>query len=54
MIEEHAKVHDKFSIEFKIGFIAHKEQKTNDFAMNIWMFIPNSLEISDRLHLCAN
>jgi len=46
MIEEHVKVHDKFSIEFKVGFIAHKEQKTNDFAMNLWMFIPNSLDIN--------
>jgi len=46
MIEEHAKVHDKFSIEFKVGFNASEEQKTNDFAMNIWMFIPNSLDIN--------
>jgi hypothetical protein len=46
MIEEHVKVHDKFSIELKVGFIAQKEHKTNDFAMNIWMFIPNSLDIN--------
>jgi hypothetical protein len=46
MIEEHVKAHDKFSLELKVGFIAHKEQKTNDFAMNIWMFIPNSLDIN--------
>jgi hypothetical protein len=46
MIEEQVKVHDKFSMEFKVGFIARKEQKTNDFAMNIWMFIPNSLDIN--------
>ncbi|MFT3751583.1 MAG: hypothetical protein QM800_01460 [Paludibacter sp.] len=46
MIEEQVKVHDKFSMEFKVGFIARKDQKTNDFAMNIWMFIPNSLDIN--------
>lgn len=46
MIEEHIKVHDKFSLEFKIGFNANKTHKTNDFAMNIWMFIPNSLDIN--------
>jgi len=46
MIEEHVKVHDKFSLEFKIGFNANKTHKTNDFAMNIWMFIPNSLDIN--------
>ena len=46
MIEEHVKEHDKFSLELKVGFIAHKEQKTNDFDMNICMFIPNSLDIN--------
>jgi len=46
MIEEHVKIHDTFSVEMKTGFIAKKKQKKNDFAMNIWMFIPNSLDIN--------
>ena len=46
MIDEHVKVHDKFSIEFKVRFIAQKDKKVNDFSMNIWMFIPNSLDIN--------
>ena len=46
MIEEHIKIHDKFSIEFKVGFNARMTQKVNDFAMNIWMFIPNSLDVN--------
>jgi len=46
MIEEHLKIHDKFSVEFKVGFNARMNQKVNDFALNIWMFIPNSLDVN--------
>jgi hypothetical protein len=46
MIDEKVKVHDKFSVELKLGFIAQPQKKSNDFAMNIWMFIPNSLDIN--------
>lgn len=46
MIDENVKIHDKFSIELKVGFVARKKQKINDFAFNIWIFIPNSLDIN--------
>ena len=46
MIEEHLKIHDNFSVEFKVGFNARMNRKMNDFALNIWMFIPNSLDIN--------
>ena len=46
MIDEHVKIHDKFSLEIKVGFVAKKKQKINDFALNIWMYIPNSLDIN--------
>jgi hypothetical protein len=46
MIEESVKVHDKFSIEMKIGFNVKQEQKISDFAINTWFFIPNSLDIN--------
>lgn len=46
MIEEHIKIHDKFSAEIKTGFVARKKQQKNNFAMHIWMFIPNSLDIN--------
>lgn len=46
MIEITAKVHDKFSIEFKVGFIVRRKLKLNDFAINTWIFIPNSLDIN--------
>ncbi len=46
MIEEVLKIHDKFSIEIKLGFIARKKKKISDFACNTWIFIPNSLDIN--------
>ncbi len=46
MIEIQAKIHDKFSVEFKVGFIARKRLAVSDFVMNTWIFIPNSLDIN--------
>ena len=47
MIQVNAKVHDKFSVEFKIGFRGTQDAATNDFAVNTWIFIPNSLNINN-------
>lgn len=46
MIEEIIKIHDKNSAEFKVGFVARKKQTHNFFSLNMWMFIPNSLDIN--------
>ncbi|MDL2322441.1 hypothetical protein LJC52_00460 [Bacteroidales bacterium OttesenSCG-928-A17] len=46
MIDITAKIHDKFSIEFKVGFLVRRRLKKNNFAINTWMFIPNSLDIN--------
>ncbi|HPG33399.1 MAG: hypothetical protein H6541_03770 [Lentimicrobiaceae bacterium] len=46
MIEDLVKIHDKFSVEIKLGFIARKKQEISDFAVNTWLFIPNSLDIN--------
>jgi len=46
MIEERVSIHDKFSIEFKLGFAADKELDINNFSFNMWMFVPNSLDIN--------
>ena len=45
MIDIKAKIHDKFSVEFKVGFVADGE-RGNDFAINTWIFLPNSLDIN--------
>ena len=46
MIDENVKIHDQFSLEMKVGFVAKQKQKINNFAFNVWMFIPNSLDIN--------
>lgn len=47
MIDTRIKIHDKFSVEFKIGFFtSQKENKTNEFKINTWIFVPNGLDIN--------
>ncbi len=47
MIEIKAKVHDKFAVEFKVGFVADGSgRRDNTFAINTWIFVPNSLDIN--------
>lgn len=46
MINTQISIHDKFSVEFKIGFITDKAEKTNEFKINTWIFVPNSLDIN--------
>lgn len=46
MIEIQVKIHDKFSVEMKIGFAVKPDALINDFAVNTWFFIPNSLDIN--------
>ncbi len=46
MIEIQTKIHDKFSIEFKVGFSGREGVKVDHFDVNSWIFIPNSLDIN--------
>lgn len=46
MIDEVVKIHDSFSIEIKLGYATRRTQKENDYAINIWFFVPNSLDIN--------
>jgi len=46
MIDDLVKIHDKFSVEIKLGFNARRKQEISDFAVNTWIFIPNSLDIN--------
>lgn len=46
MIDIKVTIHDRFSIEFKVGFVVRRKLKVNDFAINTWIFIPNSLDIN--------
>ena len=49
MIDLTTKIHDKFTLEFKVGFNTEataKPMKYSDFVMNTWIFVPNSLDIN--------
>ena len=49
MIDLITKIHDKFTLEFKVGFNTEQAKKTMkycDFVMNTWIFVPNSLDIN--------
>ena len=49
MIDLITKIHDKFTLEFKVGFNttqAERPMKYSDFVMNTWIFVPNSLDIN--------
>ena len=46
MIEQKVKIHDKFSLEIKLSYATKKSKKNNDFIVNTWFFIPNSLDIN--------
>lgn len=46
MIDEVVKIHDKFSVEIKLGYATRRTQKENDYMVNIWFFVPNSLDIN--------
>ena len=46
MIYINAKKHDNFSVEFKFGFNCTEDGVPDDFSVNAWMFVPNSLDIN--------
>lgn len=46
MISIQAKKHDNFSVEFKFGFNCKENEPRDDFSVNAWMFVPNSLDIN--------
>ena len=46
MISIQAKKHDNFSVEFKFGFEDKDKAELEDFAVNSWVFVPNSMGIN--------
>ena len=47
MIDISAKIHDNFSVEFKIGYNTRHDTDINKFTVNTWIFIPYSLDINN-------
>lgn len=46
MIEISTKIHDRYSVEFKVGFVADGESPKDDFLLGMWIFVPASLDMS--------
>lgn len=46
MIDIKTKIHDKFSIEFKVGFVTRRKAEKGDFSVAMWIFVPDSLDIT--------
>jgi hypothetical protein len=46
MIVENVKIHNRYSLEIKLGFTARKKKKVSEFAVNAWIFMPNSLDVN--------
>lgn len=46
MISVNTKIHDRFSLEFKISYKARRKLKLNNFTLNTFIFVPNSLDIN--------
>lgn len=46
MISIQAKKHDEFSVEFKFGFDGDGKAEKGVFAVNSWLFVPNSIGIN--------
>lgn len=46
MVEATIKVHDNFSLEMKVGFVGNPDQSDNQFNVDTWFFVPNSLDIN--------
>ncbi len=46
MVDENVKIHDKFSVEIKLGYGTKRTKKKNDHIISTWFFIPYSLDIN--------
>jgi len=47
MINTQVGIHDKFSVELKIGFVVQNSlEGENEFKINTWLFLPNGLDIN--------
>lgn len=54
MIDIITKIHDKFSIEFKVGFVTRRKMRHNDFSVYMWIFVPESLDINPSTYTKAD
>jgi len=46
MIDIKAKKHDRFTVEFKLGYNVNQNIVQSDFVVNTWIFVPHSLDVN--------
>ena len=46
MIDIKAKKHDRFTVEFKLGYNINQNIVQSDFIVNTWIFVPHSLDVN--------
>ena len=46
MIDIQVKLHDRYSVECKVGYHVDRDTGENEFRMNTWFFVPHSLDIN--------
>ena len=46
MIEVNTRIHDRYSVEFKMGFVADSQPEESNFKVGMWIFVPSSLDIT--------
>lgn len=50
MIDIKTKIHDRYSVEFKLGFVTRRKLRENDFCVDMWIFVPSSLDINSQTY----
>lgn len=51
MIRLTPKIHDKYTLEFKIGYETKAGHPISDFITNLWLFIPENLESNEKIYV---
>lgn len=46
MIEIGTKIHDRFTVEFKVGFVTEQTSRMDDFLLGMWIFVPSRLDVN--------
>ena len=54
MIVIQPKIHDRNTLEFKVGYKASDGAVYNDFEMNTWIYIPETLDVNRHTYLKEN
>lgn len=55
MLEINGKIHDRYTLEFKVGYSHHSpDTAVSDFQMDTWIFIPDSLYINAKTYSKSN